>query len=110
MSPNLRAQLLQWTGDLEALMNVRQVSAFFGNVSKMTIYRWVRNPAFGFPRPFKIGQKNFWIRRDVIAFRDMAVQATGASRREKNSVSSGERSPGGRLDASPCLPFAPVTH
>ena len=71
MAPKLRSDLLQWCGDLDALMSVRQVCQFFGNVSKMTIFRWVRNPAVGFPSPFKIGQKNYWMRRDIIAFRDL---------------------------------------
>ena len=45
MSLKLRADLLQWTGDLDALMNGRQVCAFFGGISKMTLLRWVQNPA-----------------------------------------------------------------
>jgi predicted DNA-binding transcriptional regulator AlpA len=71
MADKLRRDLLQWCGDLDALMNTRQVSGFFGNISKMTIFRWWQDPESGFPRPFKIGQKNFWIRRDIIAFRDL---------------------------------------
>jgi predicted DNA-binding transcriptional regulator AlpA len=90
MSSVLRTELSQSIGDLDALMNGRQVCAFFGNVSKMTVYRWVENPASGFPKPFKIGQKNFWIRRDIISFRDMQrarAQSVGDSRRAKKSVS-----------------------
>jgi predicted DNA-binding transcriptional regulator AlpA len=82
-----RAELLRSSGDGDALMNVRQVCQFFGNTSKMTIYRWTKNPASEFPPPFKVGQKNFWLRRDIIAFRDMrrarahpAVQAASDSR------------------------------
>jgi predicted DNA-binding transcriptional regulator AlpA len=82
MSPKLRADLLQWAGDLEALMNARQVCQFFGNISKMTVYRWAQNPASGFPPPFKIGQKNYWTRREIIAFRDMRrARAQGGSPR-----------------------------
>jgi predicted DNA-binding transcriptional regulator AlpA len=81
----------QSIGDLDALMNGRQVRAFFGGVSKMTVYRWVKNPASGFPPPFKIGPINYWIRREIIEFRDMrrarAQGPAGDSRRAKNSVS-----------------------
>jgi hypothetical protein len=71
MSPKPRADLVQAVGDLDALMSVRQVCLFFGGVSKMSLYRWAQNPASGFPQPFKVGQKNYWVRRDIIAFRDM---------------------------------------
>jgi hypothetical protein len=99
MSSKLRAELSQFAGDLDALMNGRQVCQFFGNLSKMTIYRWVRNPASGFQTPFKIGQRNYWIRHEIIAFRDIQrARARGVasdSRRAKKSVSTGERSPRG---------------
>jgi hypothetical protein len=36
MSSKLRAELSQFAGDLDALMNTRQVCEFFGNISKMT--------------------------------------------------------------------------
>ena len=86
MCPKLRAD--HSTVDVDALMNVRDVCEFFGNTSKMTIYRWGQNPQSGFPPPFKVGQRNFWVRRDIIAFRDMrrarahdpAVQAASDSR------------------------------
>jgi predicted DNA-binding transcriptional regulator AlpA len=70
MPPKLRADLAHATGDLDALMSVQQVRLFFGGVSKMSLYRWARNPESGFPQPFKVGQKNYWIRREIIAFRD----------------------------------------
>jgi hypothetical protein len=82
MSSKLRAELSQFAGDLDALMNTRQVCEFFGNISKMTAYRWVQNPASGFPPPFKINQKNYWVRRDIISFRDMQ-RAAVASRRQR---------------------------
>jgi predicted DNA-binding transcriptional regulator AlpA len=72
MFPKLHAELSRSTADLDALMSVRQTCAFLGGVSKMSLYRWWNDPASGFPRPFKVGQKNFWIRRDLIAFRDRA--------------------------------------
>jgi hypothetical protein len=69
VSSRLRDDIVQ-VGDLDALMSVQQVRLFFGGVSKMSLYRWAQNPTLGFPAPFKVGQKNFWIRREIIAFRD----------------------------------------
>ncbi len=71
MSPNLRTDLVHGAADLDALMSVRQVCQFFGGVSKMSLYRWAKNPASGFPAPFQVGQKSYWIRRDILAFRDL---------------------------------------
>jgi predicted DNA-binding transcriptional regulator AlpA len=71
MSPELRADLEHAVGDLDALMSVRQVCQFFGGVSKMSLYRWAKDPASGFPAPFHVGQKSYWVRRDILAFRDL---------------------------------------
>jgi predicted DNA-binding transcriptional regulator AlpA len=70
MSPKSRADPVHAVGDLDALMNVRQVCQFFGSVSKTSLYRWAKDPASGFPAPFHVGQKSYWVRRDIIAFRD----------------------------------------
>jgi predicted DNA-binding transcriptional regulator AlpA len=82
MSPKPRAELSQFAGDLDALMNTRQVCAFFAGISKMTVFRWVQNPASKFPPPFKINQQNYWIRREIINFRDFQ-RAAGDSRRQR---------------------------
>jgi predicted DNA-binding transcriptional regulator AlpA len=74
MSSKLYAGPFQSTADLDALMSVRQTCAFLGGVSKMSLYRWWNDPTSGFPKPFKVGQKNFWVRRDVVAFRDAQRQ------------------------------------
>jgi hypothetical protein len=56
--------------DLDALMDINLTRQFFGNKSKMTIHRWVQNPALGFPQPMRIAGQNYWQRGDLIAFRD----------------------------------------
>jgi predicted DNA-binding transcriptional regulator AlpA len=68
--PRLPHKPLVASTDLDALMSVRQVCQFFGGVSKMSLWRWAQNPTSGFPPPFKVGQKNYWVRRDILAFRD----------------------------------------
>jgi predicted DNA-binding transcriptional regulator AlpA len=71
MSPKPRADLVHAVGDLDALMSVRQVCQFFGGVSKMSLYRWAKDPSSGFPTPFHVGQKRYWVRGDILAFRDL---------------------------------------
>jgi hypothetical protein len=56
--------------DLEALMTLVQVRAFFGNISTMSIWRWRQDPGLGFPMPVIVGRKPFWVRGEILAFRD----------------------------------------
>jgi len=37
-----------------------QVRARYGGVSDMALWRWLRNPKLGFPRPIKINGRNYW--------------------------------------------------
>jgi predicted DNA-binding transcriptional regulator AlpA len=69
-----RKQLSAMT-DPDSLMGTRETCAFLGHVSKMTLYRWAQNPASGFPLPFRVGQRNFWRRGDVLAFVERMAQA-----------------------------------
>jgi hypothetical protein len=64
-----RKQLAALT-DLDSLMDINQTRQFFGGKSKMTIHRWVRSSALGFPQPTRIAGQNYWQRGDLIAFRD----------------------------------------
>lgn len=45
-----------------------EVQKICGNVSAMTIYRWLNNAALGFPRPQYIGRRRYWREADVIAW------------------------------------------
>lgn len=37
-----------------------QVRARYGNVSDMTLWRWLRDPAMGFPKPTYINKRRYW--------------------------------------------------
>jgi predicted DNA-binding transcriptional regulator AlpA len=37
-------------------------------VSDMAIWRWLHDPAIGFPPPFKIGKRNYWRLSDLQTF------------------------------------------
>jgi len=56
--------------DDDALLNSNQVREFFGNVSAISLWRWLKTKELGFPRPIKIASRNYWIRRELVAFRD----------------------------------------
>jgi len=46
----------------------------------MTIHRWVQNPTLGFPRPLQIAGQNYWVRGDLVAFRDQQREKTEKAR------------------------------
>lgn len=66
--------------DVDALMDVKMTRQFFGNKAKMTLHRWVRNPTLGFPQPLQIAGQNYWVRGDLLAFRDRQREKTEKAR------------------------------
>jgi hypothetical protein len=66
--------------DLDALMDINLTRQFFGNKSKMTIHRWVQNSTLGFPQPLQIAGQNYWVRGDLVAFRDRQREKTEKAR------------------------------
>jgi predicted DNA-binding transcriptional regulator AlpA len=56
------------SADLDSLMDVGLTCAFLGGKSKMTIHRWMADETLGFPKPLQISGKNYWVRRDLLAF------------------------------------------
>lgn len=51
-----------------------QVQQEFGDVTSMTLYRWTRDPALGFPQPIKIRGRIFRSRRQLEAFKRRMVE------------------------------------
>lgn len=39
-----------------------------GDVSDMTLWRWLNDPALNFPKPIYIARRRFWREADVIAW------------------------------------------
>ena len=39
-----------------------------GNVSDMTLWRWLDDPATAFPKPVYIGRRRYWREADVVAW------------------------------------------
>ena len=52
----------------DTLMTAAQVREHFGGISEMTLHRWMRNEALGFPQPIVIHRRRFWRRSDIAAF------------------------------------------
>lgn len=39
-----------------------------GNISDMTLWRWVNDPALGFPAPIRIQRRRYWREADLTAW------------------------------------------
>lgn len=50
------------------LLNSSRVRARLGDISDMTLSRWMRNPSLGFPEPVIINGRRYWQERDLIAW------------------------------------------
>jgi len=53
----------------EEMVEMKDVVKLFG-VSRRTIYKWIENT--NFPRPSKIGHKNFWKKSEIEAYIELA--------------------------------------
>ena len=48
--------------------NARQVRARYGNVSDMTLWRWLADPVLGFPRPLVIRRRRLFDDQELAEF------------------------------------------
>ncbi|MDB5444728.1 MAG: transcriptional regulator [Phenylobacterium sp.] len=49
-------------------LSATQVRQRYGNVSQMTIWRWLNNPELGFPRPHYIARRRYFLLTELEAF------------------------------------------
>lgn len=61
----------------------REVRRMFGNVSEMTLWRWMRSETVQFPRPISISGKNYWSLGDLRRFRERCASRVDANTLEK---------------------------
>jgi predicted DNA-binding transcriptional regulator AlpA len=52
----------------EKRIQAATVRALCGDVSDMTIWRWLNDPAMDFPRPAYIGKRRYWREAEIIAW------------------------------------------
>jgi predicted DNA-binding transcriptional regulator AlpA len=58
---------------LRQFLTSKQVRARYG-VSDMSLWRWLRNEALGFPRPLRINGRRFWKLVDLEAWEDSRTE------------------------------------
>lgn len=50
------------------LLPTREVKKRLGDVTDMTIWRWLHNPDVGFPPPVVISKRKYWAVAEIDAF------------------------------------------
>ena len=68
MAATLKADLMK--RDPDSLVPSAATRSIFGEISDMTLWRWLHDSELGFPRPIYIGKRRFWRYPDLIAFRE----------------------------------------
>jgi predicted DNA-binding transcriptional regulator AlpA len=56
-------------------LTARQVCARFGEISSMTLWRWLHDPKLGFPQPLVINRRRLFRIADIEAFEARAAKA-----------------------------------
>lgn len=51
-------------------INSSAVRALCGDISDMTLHRWLKNPALAFPKPTYIGPRRFWRETEILEWLD----------------------------------------
>ncbi len=50
------------------LLNSGAVRTICGDISDMSLWRWLNNPTMNFPQPIQISRRNYWRRGDIRAW------------------------------------------
>ena len=48
------------------LIPAKTVRELCGNISDMSLWRWLKDPALGFPRPVYIQKRRFWREAEIL--------------------------------------------
>lgn len=56
------------------LINAATVRDLCGNVSDMTLWRWLHNPAMNFPQPVMIQRRRYWQESEIIEWIDAQAE------------------------------------
>ena len=60
------------------LLSAHDTARRCGGVSRMTLYRWQRDPKIAFPRPVSINNRNYWQWGHVRAWKQRQAQQHAA--------------------------------
>lgn len=58
------------------LISANAVRILCGDVSDMTLWRWLNDPALNFPRPTYIGTRRYWKEAEILAWLDHMAEAS----------------------------------
>ena len=62
------------------LISAAAVRDLCGGVTDMTIWRWLHHPELDFPKPIKIGRRNYWRETELADWLDrQAEEARGCA-------------------------------
>lgn len=50
------------------LISAKTVRELCGGISDMSLWRWLNDPALGFPQPVYIQKRRFWREADILAW------------------------------------------
>ncbi|WP_101340789.1 helix-turn-helix transcriptional regulator [Cereibacter azotoformans] len=56
------------------LISANAVRILCGDVSDMTLWRWLNNPALSFPKPVVISRRRYWREAEVMAWLDARAE------------------------------------
>jgi predicted DNA-binding transcriptional regulator AlpA len=59
--------------DYERYLTGKQVRARYGNISRMTLFRWQHDPFKNFPAPVPLSEHKYWRLSDLIAWEQSRV-------------------------------------
>jgi hypothetical protein len=51
------------------------VQKMCGDISAMTLHRWLNNPSLDFPKPHYIGRRRYWREVEIIAWLEAREEA-----------------------------------
>lgn len=63
----------------DKLITAAEVRARFGDISDMTLWRWLDDAALGFPRPVRIQRRRFFREAEIEAFIERQAAASTAA-------------------------------
>lgn len=56
------------------LISANAVRILLGDVSDMTVWRWLQDPELAFPRPIYIGTRRYWKEAELAAWIGVVAQ------------------------------------
>lgn len=55
---------------MEKRIGAAAVRDLCGGVSDMSLWRWLNDPAMGFPQPIRIQKRRYWKEAEILAWLD----------------------------------------